>query len=160
VADAKLARYVFGSVAKHLHDAADAINLPLVVEFLDDRSDAWKNAPSKAEATINGPATREISSGLFRVWVTVVVILSTDKQTETNAYNHLDRAGALQKALSECITVKAYEPGVDDPETLGFLLPRTAPNDSVPIENVKPGEADHFSHSVITARLMGYFLSE
>ena len=158
MADARLARWVFGSVAKHLHDAAEAISLPLVVEFLDDRSQTWIDAPAKAEVTISGPATREISSGLFRVWVTVTCIVSSDKQTEENAYDHLDRAGAIQAALFQCITVKQYEPGVDDPETVGFLTPRDAPSDVIDVANLKPGENDHISNSVITARLSGYFL--
>lgn len=156
--DAKLTRYIFGSVAKHLHDAADAASLPLIVEFLDDRAEPWLSAPNRAEVTISGPATREISSGVYRVWVTVTVVISSDRQTDVNAYNHLDYAGAMQAALDQCITVKNYDVGEDSPETIGFLTPRNRPNDAIPVDNLKPGETDQFNHSVITARLGGYFL--
>lgn len=156
-ANSKWARWVQASIAKHLHAAAAAVQLPLVVEFLDDRSTAWRAAEYKAEVTISGPNTRELSYNFHRVEAAVFIVISSNKQKDANAYKHLDFAGAMQNALDKCIEVKEYDLNVVSPATVGFLTPRTGDTANIPIDNLKPGDSDQLIHSVIEARYLGHF---
>ena len=156
----KWPRWVHASISKHLHAAAALVELPLVVEFLDDRSVDWRKAHYKAEVTIAGPHTRELSKGFFRVWVDVFVVLSSNKQTDTNAFKHLDHAGAIETALDRCIEVRKYDVGEVSPALVGILTPRTEDGDSISIDNLKPGDSDQLIHTVIEARYLGFFSEE
>jgi hypothetical protein len=145
-------RWIFASIAKHLHAAADGQSLPLVVEMLDKRDEAWKTAVHKTEATISGPATRGVG-GEFEVVVDVTIILTSD--LTDNDYDHLDYAGEMASALDQCILVMDY--GATGLVEIGKLKPSTDPGEAIRVTNLKPAEKDTQLHSVITARLSGYF---
>lgn len=145
-------RWVFASVAKHLHVAIDP-SVELVVEFLDKRSVAWTGATTKAEATISGPATKEISPGLHRIWVDIFVKVTTNMGA--NNYPHLDAVGTVAEALDNCIICKDYgETGLVE---IGILHNRPESGETVKVTNLTPTEKDTQIHSTISARFLGYF---
>lgn len=146
-------RWVYASIAKHLHAAALADDLALVVEFLDKRNTDWLEATSKAEATITGPMTREISSGLHRVWVDVFIVVTSN--LSDNDYAHIDHVGAMASALDQCILVKDY--GATGLVEVGTIKPRAESGDSVKVNHLKPATKDTQIHSTIQARFLGYF---
>lgn len=151
-----LQRWVVASVAKHLHAAAEEINLPLHVEFLDTRGTAFKNAALKAEATIIGPGTRHLSPGFTHVVCGVFVKVSSVPALDSNAWAHADAVGRLQKALHECIMVKKYAVGEASPDEVFVLEPR--PDQPVNVTNLTPSVGDQLLHSVINAEYRGYIL--
>ena len=153
-----LQRWVLASVAKHLHAAAAEINLPLVVEFLDTRSTAFKSAALKAEATITGPGVREFSPGFIRVQTGVFIKVTSVPALDTNAWSHADAVGRLQKALTECIMVKKYAEDEPSPDEVYVLEPRTDQPVAVAVTNLTPGTADQLLHSVIKGQHIGYIL--
>ena len=144
-------RWVYASVAKHLKDSAGA--LPLVVEFLDKRGTDWETAASKAEVTITGPMTKEVCSGLHRIWVDVFITLTS--HLSANNYDHIDHAGTLASALDECITCKDY--GATGLVTIGFLHPRAETQEAIKVNHLKPAVKDTQLHSTIQAKFLGYF---
>lgn len=150
-------RWIYASVAKHLHTAATAASLPLIVEFLDKRDDAWKAAARRAEVTITGPRTRELSRGFFRVHVDVFVIVTSDIAPSGSAdYDHIDKVGAMATALNSCILCKTYGE-VPPLVELGILTLRDDLNDEISPEHLKPAEKDTQIHSTVEARLVGFF---
>lgn len=151
-----LQRWVNASIAKHLHAACAEINLPLVVEFLDTRGTAFKNAALKAEATVIGPSTRLLSPGFVHVVCAVFVKITSVPALDTNAWAHGDAVGRLQSALHECITVKQYAEGQPSPAEVCVLEPR--PDQPVAVTNLTPGAADQLLHSVINAEYRGYII--
>lgn len=145
-------RWIFASVAKHLHGGIDE-TVPLIVEFLDKRSVVWTGAATKAEATISGPATKEISSGLHRIWVDIFVKVTTN--AGTNNYPHLDAVGKIAETLDRCIVCKDYgETGIAE---IGILNGRPENGETVKVTHINPSEKDTQVHSTISARYLGYF---
>lgn len=158
MANASWPRWVFASVANHLHDAADTADVTFVVEHLDDRSETWKNAAVRAEATIAGPHIKQLSADVWRVVVDVLIIVATHRQTDTNAYNHLDAVGEFVYALDQCIEVKEYAPGnVVSPDSVGLLTPTRDRNKSITADHLKPGHADQIFTTMIQAQFTGQF---
>jgi hypothetical protein len=150
--DSNWHRWTYASIADALHTAATAASLPLVVEFLDKRDDAWKVAAHKAEATISGPATRGQNSE-FEVIVDVTIIVTSD--LTNNDYAHIDYTGEMASALDQCIIVKDY--GATGSIEVGKLTPTADPGETINVTHLKPAEKDTQIHSVITARLTGNF---
>lgn len=150
-------RWIMASIAKHLHDAAYVAELPLVVEFLDRRDETWMGATHKAEVTISGPATREVSTGLYRVWVNVFVVLTSN--LSDNDYDHVTHAGAIANALDRCIVIKDYgnEAGDTGLLDIGTITPRNEGADTVKVTHLKPAAKDTQLHSTIEVRFFGLF---
>ena len=146
-------RWVYASVADHLHTAATAASLPLVVEFLDKRNSAWKTAKTKAEATVTGPATKEISSGLHRVWVDVFLVVTSKRSNDD--YDHIDKCGAMANALDQCILIKDY--GATGLVDVGSIKPRKESGDTIDVEHLKPAETDDQIFSTLQGRYFGLF---
>lgn len=146
-------RWIYASVAKHLHAAATADGLPLIVEFLDKRGETWEAAASKAEATITGPMTKEVCSGLHRIWVDVFITLTS--HLSSNNYVHIDHAGAMAEALDQCVTCKDY--GATGLVTIGFLHPKPEQTETIKVVHLKPMAKDTQIHSTIQAKFLGYF---
>lgn len=151
-----LQRWVIASIAKHLRAAADEVNLPFVVEFLNTRNAAFKSAALKAEATIIGPSAREMSPGFVRVQAGVFIKVSSVPALDTNAWNHMDACGRLQEALCQCIVVKKYAAGEPSPEEVCVLEPRTDQPVAVNVTHITPSTTDQLLHSVIEALYVGY----
>lgn len=146
-------RYVFTSIVKHLRAAMATAGLPLAIDFVDQRTDAWKDATSKAEATIMGPMTREQSSGLFRVRATVFMVLTSNRSVD--AGDHIDYEGAISEALDQCIVVKDYPSGLVD---IGVINPNVeAPGDEVGPDRERPKETDDQIFTTFQVRYFGLF---
>lgn len=150
-------KWVFASLAKHIHDSAEAVNLPMVIEFVDTRSDDWKTARLKAEATIIGPSTREASKGFHIVDVSVVVIVTSQI---SSGYSHHEAVGAMANALDRCIRVLEYGPNNPNPDFVGLLTPDVEAAARVRVTNIKPTQPDNLSHSTIEVAYTGFFAEE
>lgn len=138
------ARWIFASVADYLKQIAVARNLPVLIEHLDERTEAFMAATDHAEVRITGPFVQEMSKGYYRIHVVVNVLLTSRYDGDLkNAYNVLKHAGAFQEAMDSPIGVWNFggEPGdyvEGDPETqvfLGCLTPRSGRNDEVRVLN-------------------------
>jgi len=153
--DARWHRWVYASVAKHLHDACSG-SIDLVVEFLDKRTTVWKNASPRAEAVITGPATREISKGLHRAWVDVFVTLTSVRSADD--YDHVGHSGTIANALDQCILVKDY--GATGLEEITVLHPIRDLGQSVDVRPMPVSEKDEQIHTVIQSRFYGLIAEE
>lgn len=140
-------------MAKHLHTICAAASIDLVVEFLDKRTSVWKAASPRAEAMISGPLSKEVSKGLYRVWVDVFLTLTSNRGA--NDYVHVGHAGTLANALDQCVVVRDYgETGLLDIST---LTPSREPGQTVAVQHVRPSEKDGEIHSTIQSRFYGLF---
>lgn len=126
-------RWVFASIAFHLKEVATDNSIPVLVEHLDERSEAFMEASDRAEIRITGPFTEEQSQDYFRFLVDANVLLTSRYDgAKKDAYSILKNAGLFHEAMSLPIPIWNYggEPGdyVDaDPESqvfLGCLLPQ------------------------------------
>jgi len=154
------ARWIFASVADYLKEVAVEQNLAVLVEHLDERTEAFMQATDRAEIRITGPFTREKSRGCWEVFVDANVLLTSRYDSEgKDAYSILKNAGAFHEAMDGPIGVWNFgsEPGdyvEGDPSTqrfLGCLLPRPGRNSSVrvlnfgqidPVDKIKQSEVD------------------
>lgn len=127
-------RWIFASVADYLKQVAAERNLPVLVEHLDDRTEAFMQAADRAEIRITGPFIQELSRGYWRAFVDVNVLLTSRYDgSQKDAYSILKHAGALQDALSSPMGIWNFgnEPGdfvEGEPETqkfVGCLVPRS-----------------------------------
>jgi hypothetical protein len=162
-ADANWARYVFASIALVLKGIATDNGLPVLVEHLDERSEAFISSSDQVEIRITGPFISEPSKGYFCIEVAVNVLLKSRYDGERkNAYTILKAAGLYQEAMSGEIPVWNYggEAGDyqdDDPSSqvfLGCLRPKAGRNEATrvfnfgqadPVEKVKESVVDaHF----------------
>ena len=126
-------RYVFASLADYLKTVAQGESLKVLVEGLDERTDAIMQATDRAEIRITGPVVREPSHGFYILYVDVSVLLVSLYQN--NAYGMLCYAGAFYDALRDAIPVWNYGnlPGdyPDNSVQLGCLILR--PGSSVDV---------------------------
>jgi hypothetical protein len=151
--DARWHRWVYASIADHLHTICTSAGISLVVEFLDERTTAWKTASPRAEAIITGPMSKEVSNGLHRVWVDVFLTLTSNRSS--NDYVHVGHAGTLANALDQCILVKDYgDTGLLD---ISVLNPIRDSGRTVAVQHVRPSEQDEEIHSTIQSRFYGLF---
>jgi hypothetical protein len=154
------ARWVFASVVSAMKEVAGELNLPALVEHLDERTEAFMRAGDRAEIRVTGPFLRELSKDYYRLSVDVNILLTGRFDGEDkNAYDIVRYAGAFQDAMDAPIAVWNYgnQPGDysdGDPATqvfLGCLLPRSGRNDSVkvmhfgqidPVDKIRQSEVD------------------
>lgn len=147
-------RYVFASIVKHLRAAMSAGSIELAIDFLDERTNAWKDATSKAEATIMGPFTREQSKGLYRVRATVFMVLTSDRSVDAGV--HIDNEGVISEALDQCIVVKDY--GTTGLVDIGVITPNVdAPGDEVGPDRERPKQTDDQIFTTFQVRYYGLF---
>ena len=151
--NAKWHRWVYASLAKHLHGICDPVPIALVVEFLDKRTETWKQASPRAEAIITGPMSKEVSNGLHRIWVDVFLTLTSNRGA--NDYVHVGHAGTLANALDQCVIVRDYgETGNLD---ISVLTPIRDSGQTVSVMHIRPTEKDEEIHSTIQSRFYGLF---
>lgn len=160
------ARWIFASVADALKSIATTHNLAVLVEHLDERSDAFMQADDRVEIRITGPFSQELSKGCFRLWVDVNVLLTSRYGgAKKNALDILRFAGLFQEAMDSPIPVWNYgaQPGDyldSDPNTqvfIGCLLPRPGNSDSVRLFNFgQTDPTDKLKQSAVDARYVMY----
>jgi len=146
-------RWLYASVADHLHTACAAVSLPLVVDFLDERSDDWMASANKAEASIAGPHFRQTSPTGFFATFGIFVVISSHKQTGDN-YVHLDKAGAVAQALDQCIIVKDYG---TNPTPVEITKAKPVANGENSVTHLRPSEIENLVHSTIEVEFTAQF---
>jgi hypothetical protein len=158
---ANWARYVFASVADYFKEVASDNNLPVLVDHLDERTEALMKETDRAEIRITGPFLKHTSKGYYVVFVDVSVLLvSRYDGSRKNAYDILKYAGAFQQAMDSPIAIWNFggEPGdfdEDDEDTqvfIGCLNPR--PGASVQVLNF--GQVDAVEKIKMTEVNMKY----
>jgi len=149
--DARWHRWIYASVAKHLHANSPSINL--VVEFLNERTTTWEIASPRAEAVISGPMSKEISAGLHRMWVDVFLTLTSNRSNDD--YDHVGHSGVLANALDQCILVRDY--GDTGLLEISILKPIRDTGQTIAVQHVRPGAKDNEIHSTIQSRYYGLF---
>jgi hypothetical protein len=165
-ADPNWARWIFASVADCLKSIATENDVPVLVEHLDERTDAFMRAEDRVEVRITGPFTQELSKGYHRIWVDAnVLITSRYGGKGKNAYDILKIAGLYHEAMTLPIPVWNYgnEPGdfvEADPESqvfIGCLLPRPGKNDTARVFNFgQTDRTDKLKQSAVDARFVMY----
>jgi len=133
----------------------------VLIEHLDEKSDAFIKASDRAEIRITGPFTQELSKGYHRLLLDVNVLLTSRYDGPAkNQYNILKFAGLFQGALSMPIPVWNYggEAGDYDaaiPESqlfIGCLLPKGTKSDLVKVFNFgQTNETDKLKQTVVDA---------
>lgn len=156
------ARWLFASTADVLKTLATDNELAVLVEHLDERTDAFIKASDRAEVRITGPFTQEISKGYHHVLLDVNVLLTSRYDGPSkNQYNILKFAGLFHHTLSMPIPVWNYGPEDDDykeevPEShlfIGCLLPKRTKGDLVKVLNFgQTNETDKLKQTVVDAR--------
>lgn len=148
-------RWIYASVADHVHAAASG-NFPLLVDFLDKADDTYKAATCKAQCTITGPRTREISRKMFRVHIDVFIVVTSDRAPSGGTdYVHIDKVGLMAETLDQCIRCVTYGEASED--EFGVLRPRSETGDEINPTHLRPAEKDTQIHSTIEARFIGFF---
>jgi len=124
-ANANWPKWVYASLATALGDAADGVQLPKLVETLDDRTDAFMSADERCEIRITGPFIREVMKGDWMVDVFANVLLTVRlKGTTTLPYRIQELAGIFQQVMAGPIGVFRYGSGDDDDqEQIACLFP-------------------------------------
>ncbi len=125
-------RWILASLADYFKGTANGLNLPVLVETLDQRTQAFMDVGDRAEVRITGPFMRELSKSYYQAYVDVNVLLTSRYDSRANAYDIVRYAGVFQAAMDQPITVWNYgsEPGdyvESDPTSqvyIGYLLPR------------------------------------
>ena len=69
-------RWIFASAADYFKQAADGIELPILIEGIEEREAEKMRANDHVEFRINGPAVTELSRGYFRLDVDVNLLLT------------------------------------------------------------------------------------
>lgn len=116
-------RYCFASVADYFKEVATDNNLPVLVDHLDERTEAFMQASDRVEIRITGPVTREMSKGYFVLQLDVSILLVSRYGGNKNAYDIHKYAGVFYEAMNAAIGVYNFgnEPGdyvEGDPPTL------------------------------------------
>ncbi|REJ65633.1 MAG: hypothetical protein DWQ31_16975 [Planctomycetota bacterium] len=152
-------RWFFASIGDYFKTVADGINLPILIEGIDEREAEKIRAADHVELRINGPAIREISAGYFRVWLDVNLLLTSIMGGQTkNAYDIVQQAGVLQQAASQPIPIFRFgnAPG-DDGTSLGCLTARRGRRENVTVFHFgQIGRDERVRQSAVDARFEIY----
>ena len=116
-------RWIFASIADHMKTAAEADNVPLLIEGIEDRTSDKIRENDHAELRINGPVTKEPSKGYYILNVTVNIILQS-YMTEENAYNIIRNEGTFFAAMGPIEVFKHGNGPDDDGSFIGCLILR------------------------------------
>jgi len=127
-----LARWVFASIADYFSTIVTGINLPLLVEGVDER-ESEKMRGDHAELRVNGPFVRELSKNYWRIWVDINILLTNMmSMSQENAYDIAQWGGTFQEAMLKPIPIYKYGSNPSDDESLiGCLTLRKSKGDSV-----------------------------
>jgi hypothetical protein len=153
------ARWIFASV----HTALLQVNsgVPFLMEGVDERTDAFLEAPSKVEARANGPYVKP-QQGCSLLWVDINVLVTNHMDGDTKSRHELHRlAGLYQEALTAPIEVWNYgnEAGDWDENVpasqifLGCLVNRHGNGDMTKLFNFGQVEkTDRVKQAIVDAR--------
>jgi hypothetical protein len=149
-----------------LHQIAEDIALPVLIEGFDERTADFERATDRAEIRITGPFDQEQSKGYHRIYVDAnVLITSRYDGASKNAATWLKYAGLFHEAMSKPIPVWNFgsEPGdydASEPSTqifLGCLKPRPGNNNSVRVLHFgQLDKVDKIKQTAVDARYVLY----
>ena len=148
------ARWIFASIAKTLKAVATTNSIPVIVEGVDDETDAFTEATDHVEIRISGPFTTKLS-GEYRIWMDVNVILTSRFDgRQKNRHAILTNAGLFHEAMDQAILIYKFGTAVgDDSSYLGCLVPRSGKNDTVRVMHFgKVDPTDKIKQSAVDAR--------
>jgi formyltetrahydrofolate synthetase len=140
--NAKFARYVYASFAKHLKDC---LSFPLIVDLLECPDSTWHEADAKASAHVEGPHVT--NNKTFAVAVTVKL---TSNRSD-NDYDHVEKAGVIQNCLDRCIVIYDHESTGEGTTELATVTT----TEEVRVLHIEPEQTDQQLHSIVTARYSG-----
>lgn len=156
-------RWIISSVADYFKvNVADALSLPFLVEGLDDRSDAFEQAPDRAELRYNGPWTQELSKGYWRLWFDVNILVTSNYDGAVKNRFQLEiNTGKFHEYADRCIPIFRYgdpaQTAENDQTQLGHLSPRSGRNDSVRVLHFgQLSKVDRIKQSQVDARYYMY----
>ena len=149
------ARWVFASVATYLKEVAADVEIPVLIEGLDERTTELMSATDRCEVRITGPFTKEVSHDWFQIEVVVNVLFVSRYEEQKNQYAIIQKTGVFQEAMDGPIAVYKYGNGPDDDEhaLVGCLTPVQGRNDAIRVMHfgqVTP--TDRLKQSMVDAR--------
>lgn len=160
------ARWIFASTAYALKKVATDASLPVLVEHLDERTQAFMEAPDRAEIRITGPFTTELSHGCFRIFLDANVLLWSRYDGKVkNQYNLLKNAGLFHERMDSPIAVWNYGSLAGDyqdadPSTqvfLGCLRPKPGRSESIKVFNFgQVDKIDKVKQTAVDAKFVMY----
>jgi len=111
--------------------------IPIIVDGIDERSDAFTRATDRAEIRITGPFTREMSNGYWQAYVDANVLLTSRYDGKAkNAYDLLKYAGLFYAAMDCAVGVWNYGGEAGD-----YVESQAASHVFLGCLNVRPGQA-------------------
>jgi len=150
------ARWIFASLADYLKKVAQANDVAVMVEGLDERSSQFMEAADRVEIRITGPSVRELSHNYWVLKVDANVLLSSrfDGPDTRNRYTFTQLAGIFQSAMDAAIAIYRYGSQSGDDETLvGCLSPLSGRQDAVKVFHFgQVNETDGLRQSMIDAK--------
>jgi len=127
-------RWIFSSLAVHFKNVADGLNLPILVEGIDER-EPEKMLVDRCELRVNGPYIREISSKYWRLWININILMTDYMEGQgENTFKLFNWGGAFLEAMELPIPIYRFGPdtgGVDDQSLLGCLTEMRGKNESI-----------------------------
>lgn len=152
-------RWITASIADYFKtNVATPLTLPFLVEGVDDRDEAFEQAPDRAELRINGPFTQEQSKGCWRIQVDVNILVTSNMDGAVkNRYTLEINAGKFHEFADTCIPIFRFgdptQSAENDDSRLGKLSPRSGKNDSVRIINFgQINKTDRIRQAQVDAR--------
>lgn len=152
-------RWIHASVGKYLKEVATANDIPVLIEGIDDRSQAFMEAPDRIEIRMNGPFTQEVSKGYHRIHVDINVLLTSHMEGATkNAYDLDDKLGIFHNAMDGVISILRLGTGLEDDQGIEFCIsPRPGKNDSIRVIDFgQIDKTDRIRQGVVDGRYVGY----
>lgn len=149
-----LARWVFASLSVYFKSITDSLNLPLLVEGVDER-EPEKMQEDHVELRVNGPFVKEVSHGCWRTWIDINLLLVNRMMMSTkNAYDIVQWGGVFEQAMAERIPVYKYGSNPEDTGTLlGCLTGRKGSSESVRLIHFgQVNKVDRIRQAIIDAR--------
>ena len=155
-------RWIFASIAKTLKAVATTNSIPVIVEGVDDETDAFTEATDHVEIRISGPFTKEMS-GEYRIQMDINVILTSRFDgAQKNRHAILTNAGLFHEAMDQAILIYKFgNTPADDDSYLGCLVPRSGKNDTLRVIHFgKVDPTDKMKQSVVDGRYEMYLPKE
>ena len=124
-------RWIFSSLADYLKRIATDNKIPVLVEGVDDRTDAILKKPEHVEIAITGPFSRNPTRGYYILRVGVRVLIHS-QMSKDSRYGPQRIAGLYQEALDGYISIYRKGNDISDDKTLlGCLSLLKGSNDAI-----------------------------
>ena len=152
-------RWLFASVADFFKTKLDGINVPLLVEGVDEREAETIRAVDHVEFRFHGPEVQEVSKDYFKLAVEINLLVSQIMGLEQqNAYSIVQTCGVLQQSASGSIPIYRHGDGQDDDgELLGCLRPDPGRNEAVTVYHFGQIDKDtRIRQSAVDGRFLLY----